>query len=94
MAMDKDVKDSLVTSAGYQAVYNDLNIHEIWNLTEQVVVGSGAISVCSLFTRLLKQTQTGAYTKYENDLKDMVVDSRKRLTSIVFPCVKTIKVPS
>ena len=44
MAMDTDVKDSLVNSAGYQAAYNAFDIHEIWNLTEQVVVGRGAIS--------------------------------------------------
>ena len=74
MAMDKDVKDSLVTSPGYQAAYNQFDIHEIWNLTEQVVVGRGAISVYSLVTRLLKHTQTGAYNKYEKDFKDMVVD--------------------
>jgi len=39
MAMDKDVKDSLVMSAGHQAAYNAFNINMIWNLTEQFVVG-------------------------------------------------------
>ena len=76
MAMDKDVKDSLVTSAGYQAVYNAFDIVAIWNLTEQVVVGRGAMSVFALVTRLLKHTQTSSYIKYEKDFKEMVVDLR------------------
>ena len=76
MAMDKEVKDSLVTSAGYQVAYNAFHIHEIWNLTVQVVVGRGAISVYSLVTRLLKHAQEGAYTKYEKEFKEMVVDLR------------------
>ena len=45
MAVDKEVKDSLGTSAGYQAAYNAFDLHTIWNLTEQVAVGRGAISV-------------------------------------------------
>ena len=76
MAMHKDVKDSLLTSAGYQAAYNAFDLHTIWNLTEQVVVGRGAISVYSLVTRLLKYTQDGAYTKYEKEFKEMAVDLR------------------
>ena len=44
-SMDKEVKNSLTTSAGYAAMYAAYDIHGIWNLTEQVVTGRGAISV-------------------------------------------------
>ena len=44
-----------------ERAYNDFDILVIWNLTEQVVVGRGAISVYSLVTRFLKHIQTGAY---------------------------------
>ena len=54
MAMDKDVKHSLVTSAGYQAAYNAFDLHTFWNVEEQVVVERGAISVYSLMSFLLR----------------------------------------
>ena len=50
MVTDKDVKDSLVTSAGYHAASNAFDLHTIWNLTDQVVVRRGAISVYTLAT--------------------------------------------
>ena len=74
MAIDKDVKDCLVTSAGYRAAYDAFNMLAIWDVTDQVFVGRGAISVYSLVTRLLKHTRTGTLTK--KDFKDMIVNLR------------------
>jgi len=74
--MDKEVKDSLITSAGYDEAYARFDIMTIWNLTEQVVTGRGAISVYSLIVRLLKHKQEGAFTTYAKEFKDMSVDLR------------------
>ena len=76
MAMDKDVKDSLTTSEGYREMYDTFDILGIWNLTEQVVMGRGAVSVYSLIVRLLRCNQDGAYTKFEKEFKEMVIDLR------------------
>jgi len=76
LSMDKDVKDALTTSPGYQEFYDEFNLLEIWNLTQQVVLGRGAISVYALIVRLLKHTQDGAYTKYEKQFKEMAIDLR------------------
>ena len=75
-SIDKDVKDALTTSPGYQEFYDEFNLLEIWNLTQQVVLGRGAISVYALIVRLLKHTQDGAYTKYEKQFKEMAIDLR------------------
>ena len=74
--MDKDVKDSLTTSPGYQGFYDRFDVLEIWNLTQQVVLGRGAISVYTLIVRLLKHAQDSSYTNYEKMFKEMVVDLR------------------
>jgi hypothetical protein len=52
--MDKEIKDSLMTSPGYPNAYDAFDLLTIWRLTEQVVMGIGAISVYTLITRLSK----------------------------------------
>ena len=78
--MDKDVRDALMTSAGYQAFYDAFDILGMWRLTEQVVLGRGAISVYSLVVRLLRYTQEGAYNKFEKEFKEMIIDLRAQGT--------------
>ena len=69
--MDKNVKDSLTTTPGYQGFYDRFDVLEIWNLSQQVVLERGAISVYTLIVRLLKHAQDSSYTNYEKMLKEM-----------------------
>jgi hypothetical protein len=76
MSMDKEVKESLTTAPGYQDAYNAFDLLRIYNMTEQVVLGRGAISVYALIIRLLKSSQVGSYNKFEKEFKDNVHDLR------------------
>ena len=57
----------------YQSAHKHFDIHEIWNLTEKVVVARGAISVNSLVASLLK------HFKYEKDFKDTVMELQAQI---------------
>ena len=74
MSADKEMKDSLTTHPDYKGFYQTYNLLGIWNLAEEVAVGRGAISIYSLITRLLEHKQEGAYTSYEKEFKEMVID--------------------
>ena len=75
-AMDKEVKNALTTTEGYQQLYDTFDILGIWNMTEQTVMGRGAISVYTVVVRLLKCMQNDGYTMYEKEFKELVVDLR------------------
>jgi hypothetical protein len=48
--MERELKDKVTSQPGYQNTYVAYDIHAIWNMTEQVCVGRGAISVYALIT--------------------------------------------
>ena len=75
MSMDKDITTSLMAAPGYQAAYDAFNILELWRMTEQVVVGRGAISAYTLIARLLKLKQgSDPFAKFDKEFKDLVAD--------------------
>jgi hypothetical protein len=74
LCIDKEVKDSLMTSPEYQNAYDAFDLLTIWRLTEQVVMGRRAISVYTLITRILKHRQEGTYNTYEKEFRDSVLD--------------------
>lgn len=74
MSMDKEVKNSLTTSPGYRDAYDHFDLLRIYNMTEQVVLGRGAISIYSLIVRLLKCKQGESYNQYDKEFKDNVHD--------------------
>jgi len=73
---DKEVRSTLVTSPGYDQIYRNYDILRLWNLTEQVCMGRGAISVYTLVVRLLGIRQTASFHEYDRAFKEAVVDLR------------------
>jgi len=71
---DKEIKDSLTTSDGYQQAHDTFDLLAIWQMVEQVVVGRGAISVYSLIVRLLRCKQEENYNTFEKEYKELVID--------------------
>jgi hypothetical protein len=58
----------------YANAYVAFNILEIWNMTEQVCVGRGAISVHTLIIKLFRTTHREGYQRFANEFKDTVAD--------------------
>ena len=79
---DTTVKSALTTSPGYQQLFDTFDIHGLWNLTEQVCLGRGAISVYAVIVRLLHLRQDGLYNTYEKDFKRMRADLMAQGTAI------------
>jgi hypothetical protein len=77
-AMEREVKDKVTSQQEYQNAYVAYNIHVIWNMTEQICVGRGAISVYALITKLLKTTQREGHQKYSKEFKEAVADLRRQ----------------
>jgi len=71
-----EVKSALTTSPGYQQLFDNYDILGMWQLTEQVCLGRGAISVYTMVVRTLKLKQEESYYQYQKDFKRMVVDLR------------------
>ena len=59
LLMERDVRDKVVTSEGYERAYAAYDLLALWNITEQVVMGRGNVSVYALTARLLSLRQTG-----------------------------------
>lgn len=75
---DPSVKSAMTTSPGYAAMFDAYDIHGLWRLTEQVCLGTGAISVYTLIARLLQLNQRGSYNDYQKDFKRLVMDLRNQ----------------
>jgi hypothetical protein len=78
--MDRDVRDKVTESPGYQEAYGKFDILKIWQITEQVVIGRGSVSVYTLTTKLLKLEQTSEYTRYAKDFREAVRDLKRQGT--------------
>jgi hypothetical protein len=71
---DTTVRAALMTSPGYQQLFDSYDIHGLWQLTEQVCMGRGAISVYALIVRLLQLKQQEEYNVYEKEFKRLQSD--------------------
>jgi hypothetical protein len=80
MCADKDVTSGLTTSAEYAGFYSNFDILGIFQLTEQVCMGRGAVSVYASIVRLLQTKQHDQYNKYAKEFKEMVVDLNRQGT--------------
>jgi hypothetical protein len=74
-AMEREVKDKVTSQPGHANAYNIL---EIWNMTEQVCVGRGTISVYTLITKLLRTTQWEGYQRFAKEFKKTVADLKRQ----------------
>ena len=74
MLMDRDIRDKVMTSEGYEEAYAAYDILNLWNIVEQVVLGRGAISIYALTARLLSLKQTGEYSRFVREFKGAVTD--------------------
>jgi hypothetical protein len=76
--MEREVKDKVTSQPGYQNAYVAYDIHAIWNMTEQVCVECGAISVYALITKLPRTTEREGYQRYSKEFKEAVADLRRQ----------------
>jgi len=72
--MEREVKDKIQSSPDYEEAYAAFDILTIWQLTEQVCVGRGAVSIYELTTKLLKLKQTREYSSYAKDFREATAD--------------------
>lgn len=57
--MEKDIRDKVEAQQGFANAYRDANLLALWQMTEQVVQGRGAISIYSVTTKFLTLKQGG-----------------------------------
>ena len=74
MSMDKEVKTKVMTSEGYQEAATAFDVLTIWNLTENVILGRGAISIFALTSRLINLKQKGDVATYIKEFKEITHD--------------------
>ena len=74
MLMEREVRDKVTTSEGYEQAYGNYDLLSLWNIVEQVVLGRGAISIYALTARLLGLKQTGDYARFSKEFRESVVD--------------------
>lgn len=72
--MEREVRDKVTTSEGYERAYANYDLLSLWNIVEQVVLGRGAISIYALTARLLGLKQTGDYSRFSKEFRESVVD--------------------
>jgi hypothetical protein len=76
--MEREVKDKVTSQPGYQNAYVAYGIHAIWNMTKEVCVERGAISVYALIRKLLRTSQREGYQRYSKEFKEAVADLRRQ----------------
>jgi hypothetical protein len=76
--MDKEIREKIQNAEGYNDAYEQFDLLRIWQMTEQVVIGRGAISIYAITAKLVKLKQTGDYTRYTKEFKDLVHDLRNQ----------------
>jgi hypothetical protein len=73
--MDRDVKDRVQSSPGYEEAYQTFNVLTIWLITEQVAaVSRGAVSAYAITSRLLRLKQTKEYATYSREFREAIND--------------------
>jgi len=74
-SMEKDIRDRVASTEGFQQALATSNLLQIWQITEQVVNGRGAVSVYAITTKLIGLRQVGSsYTQYVKEFRDSVTD--------------------
>jgi hypothetical protein len=68
--MERDVRDKLVATDGYERALREFDVLKIWLLTEQVVRGRGAVSIYTMTSRLVTLKQVDKYKEYNSYLKE------------------------
>jgi hypothetical protein len=79
--MDREVKDKVKAEGTFQELYDRFDVLGIWNLTQQVVIGVGSMSVYNVISRLLRLKQKGMYVTYQREFQDLVADVRSQGTA-------------
>jgi hypothetical protein len=75
LRMDREVTNKVQASNGYEAAFAAFNVFAIWQMTEQVCVGRGAVSVYTLITTLLKMKQLpNKYNDYAKEFRETADD--------------------
>lgn len=75
-AMDKEIKEAVMTSPEYDVMIRDLNLLGLYHLVEQVVTGRGAVSAYATILKLFNLRQDGksGYYRYEKEFLDLATD--------------------
>jgi hypothetical protein len=74
--MEREVRDKVESQPDFRAAMNAGDLFRVWELTEEVVRGRGAISVYTIAFRLLKlkQKSAGDFVKFGKEWRDLVTD--------------------
>jgi len=78
-AMEREIRDKMTQSPGYQAAYDGNDLLALWHMAEQICVGRGAVSVYQLVFRIMRMSQKEEYTSYAKEFKDAVTDLRRQV---------------
>ena len=83
MHMEDDVRAKVETLQGFKAARNSADILTVWRITEQVVQGTGVISIFSLSTKLhrLKQGDQSDWARYSKEWLTTVTDLQRAGTA-------------
>lgn len=75
-SMERDIRDKVEAAQGFQQAIRTANLIEVWNLTEQVVQGVGAISIYALTSRFMRMRQKGPedWAHYAKEWRTVVTD--------------------
>lgn len=79
-SMDKEVKDAVMSCNEYAPLYTAYDILGLFNLTEQTIVGRGAISIYTVVAKLLslKQSNFSSFASFQRQFKETVIDLRQQ----------------
>jgi len=72
--LSREILSKVESHTNYDEALVNADLLTIWQITEQVAVGRGAISMYQIAVRLLKLKQSGEYTEYANAFKDLAND--------------------
>jgi len=75
--IERPIKEKLTTQEGYGEAFRRFDVLAVWKLLERVVQGSGTVSIYQQVLRLLRLKQTGAFSAYWKEYREIIMDLNK-----------------